>query len=199
MTIVTSADRDCACADAEIARNAERLRERRAGGDVRDDAAHRQRAMLSFAIGKRGAPSGVDASDGMEREERAVGGGEQRGAKRREPRRRSHAQADVIVRGVGERRASWPGRAGFAPAGATSCDCFARLVLRVIVAEHVQRAVNDQTRHLFAHADPRARALLARDVRRNVDVANDRIARRRARKTERDDVRRPGMIRDVRG
>ena len=45
----------------------------------------------------------------------------------------------------------------------------------MIVAEHVQHAVHDEPRELLAHAARRARArCVARDLGRDVDVADDR-------------------------
>ena len=50
----------------------------------------------------------------------------------------------------------------------------------MIVAEHVQNAVNDEPRHLFTHAAAALAGMLSRDVGADIDVADDRVRRRRA-------------------
>ena len=58
----------------------------------------------------------------------------------------------------------------------------------MIVARHVEHAVNHQARELFPHADAELASIAAGYVRADIDVANLRIAER-----ERDDIRWPRM------
>ena len=64
---------------------AQRLAERRAGGDVRQHASHRQRAMQPFALGERVLRC-RRRFRGVKREQRAVGRGEHRRERRRDRR-----------------------------------------------------------------------------------------------------------------
>ena len=62
---------------------------------------------------------------------------------------------------------------------ATSCSCrfhigdvVAILPFRMIEAEHVQHAVHDEARQLFAQRHAMCLGVSSRDVRRDVDVAD---------------------------
>src|ERR687895_1893098 len=65
------------------------------------------------------------------------------------------------------------------------------VVFCVIVAEHVKRAVDDESRQLFANGHTIIARRCASDLWRNVHVTDHRPALPLAREAECDDVRRP--------
>ena len=117
---------------------------------MREDAGERERAMrvLAGAARRRSVPV---ARAGIAAEQRAV----RRGGERRERRRRSRRHDES--RAPFTRLASAAQQPLLPPPHARA---IARLVLGMVVAEHVQHAVHDEPQQLLAHAAPCALRVL---------------------------------------
>jgi len=62
------------------------------------------------------------------------------------------------------------------------------IIYRMIVAEHMQHAVDDEARQLLAYSDSAGRGVFARDVRADVDVTDNWTAATVSPQTKRDHV-----------